>query len=167
VPLPAPSAGTHLWVGVRFTSATAGLVLRDVPSAGASHDLYLENGAFYWFGGNPKANFALRLVGRPGSVGVDDGPAPALALAQPRPNPFRDGVELDFTLARAGEVRLEVHDLQGRRVRRLAAGRREAGAHRSRWNGADDQGRALPAGVYFVTLESGAVSVTRRVVLTP
>jgi hypothetical protein len=45
------NAGTDLWVGVRFSSATAGLILQDVPSVGSSHDVYLENGAFYWFGG--------------------------------------------------------------------------------------------------------------------
>ena len=66
VPLPdAPVVGAHLWAGVRFSSTTAGLILNDTPAVGSSHDLYLENDAFLWFGGSPKANFALRLVDAP------------------------------------------------------------------------------------------------------
>ena len=36
-----------------------------MPSIGSSHDLYVEGGLFYSFGGHPKANFALRLVDIP------------------------------------------------------------------------------------------------------
>jgi hypothetical protein len=66
VPLPdAPVLAKDLWIGVRFSSTTAGLVLHDVPAVGTSHDLYLENGNFYSFGGAPQANFALRVVDAP------------------------------------------------------------------------------------------------------
>lgn len=165
VPLPAaPAAGTHLWVGVRFTSATAGLVLHDTPVAGASHDLYLENGGFYWFGGSPKANFGIRLTGTPANVGAETPPQLALALA-PRPHPFRAGGTFELAIPRAGPVRLDVLDLQGRVVRRLIDGVREAGRHAERWDAADARGRTLPAGIYFLRLEAGAAAVTRKVVL--
>src|SRR5205085_6217726 len=61
----APALAKDVWVGVRFTSATAGLVLNSVPAVGASHDLYLEDGNFYAFGGTPLANFALRVLDVP------------------------------------------------------------------------------------------------------
>jgi hypothetical protein len=64
----APAVPADLWVGVQFSSTTAGLVIHDVPSVGTSHDLYLENGDFYDFDGSPKANFALRLVDSPTHV---------------------------------------------------------------------------------------------------
>ena len=41
------------------------------------------------------------------------------------------------------DLRRLVHDLAGRRVRRLASGWRELGEHRVTWRGRDDHGRAL------------------------
>ncbi len=60
-----PVAGANLWVGVQFSTTTAGLIIKDVPSVGTSHDLYFENGNIFSFGGTPKANFALRVVDVP------------------------------------------------------------------------------------------------------
>ncbi len=66
VPLPdAPVVGADIWIGVEFSSTTAGLLLNGSPSVGVSHDLYMEDGNFYDFGGSPPANFALRVVDNP------------------------------------------------------------------------------------------------------
>lgn len=157
--------GSSVWVGVQFSSTTAGLVLKDVPSVGSSHDLYLENGGFYWFGGHPKANFGIRLMGTPRTAAVDDGPSAGLALAPPSPNPFRRGTTLSFTLARGGPVQLDVIDLSGRRVRALVDDTRVAGNYAVTWSGTDDLGRMVEAGVYFVRLRSGARAMERKVAL--
>jgi hypothetical protein len=158
----------HLWVGIQFTSATAGLIINDTPSVGSSHDLYLENGGYYWFGGDPKANFGLRIIGAPVSVSVGDAPAvERMSLAPPDPNPFRDETLLGFTLADRGAVRLEVWDVAGRRVRTLVDGVREAGPQSVRWSGGDDAGRTVGAGVYFVRLQSVSGATARRVVFVP
>jgi hypothetical protein len=62
VPIPdGPLVGPNLWVGVRFSSRSAGLVIQERPALGSSHDYYLENGSFFWFAGRPIANFALRI----------------------------------------------------------------------------------------------------------
>ena len=158
--------GSSIWVGVKFTSTTAGVILHDVPTVGSSHDLYLENGGFYWFGGNPKANFGIRLAGTPTALAVEGATAPVHAtLAAPRPNPFRLGTTLDFALDRRASVRLEVLDLSGRRVRLLVDELREPGRYTERWSGRDDDGHALGAGVYFVRLAAGQMSSIQRVVL--
>jgi hypothetical protein len=165
---PGLASASHVWVGVQFSSTTAGLVINSVPSTGSSHDLYLENGGFYWFNGNPKANFGVRLTGTPGSVSVDAGPGgEQTSLAPPHPNPFRDGTILRYTVAQRGLVRLELWDVTGRRVRTLVDGEREAGSHTARWSGRDDAGHAVGAGVYFVRLRMGSGVITRRVVLAP
>jgi hypothetical protein len=64
--------GPDLWIGVQFTRRSTGLVINDTPSVGSSHDYYLENGTFFYFGGDPNANFSLRV-----EVG---GPAQTLSL---------------------------------------------------------------------------------------
>ena len=79
-------------------------------------------------------------------------PGPAvLALARPTPNPAHGLALLRFSLPAAGEARLEVLDLSGRRVWSRSASL-AAGAHEERWDGRDDAGRTLGAGLYMVRL---------------
>ncbi len=79
------------------------------------------------------------------------GPASALRLLGNYPNPFNPWTRIDFVTASAARVSLAIHDLQGRRVRRLlAAEARPAGPQSVIWDGGDERGRPLPSGVYFV-----------------
>jgi hypothetical protein len=102
-------------------------------------------------------------------VGVDDGPQIAMSrpvlLMPPRPNPTRAASELEFALARAGEVTLTVYDVGGRRVAVPAAGTFPAGIHRATWDGRTLDGARAAAGVYFVELRSGADRARRTVLI--
>lgn len=104
----------------------------------------------------------------PGATGVEiaGGPASAsggLQLAAGRPNPFRERTALSFSLDRPADVRLAIYDAAGRRVRTLADGPRPAGPGSADWDGRDDTGRRVAAGVYFARLEaSGAEPVSRK-----
>jgi hypothetical protein len=90
--------------------------------------------------------------------------SPTLRLMA-RPNPFNPATTLAFELGRAQPVELAVHDLRGRRVRRLLADTLPAGPHAVTWNGRDDRGRSLASGVYLLRLETPAEVATRRVCL--
>ncbi|MBK6900948.1 MAG: hypothetical protein IPH09_17395 [bacterium] len=52
-------------------------------------------------------------------------------------------------------MRLTIHDLAGREVRRLVDVRLPAGRHTSPWDGRDKAGQALPAGTYLARLQAG------------
>lgn len=98
-------------------------------------------------------------------VGVDDGPAPGrMEFAGVYPNPFRGTTMLEYTLPVRSDVALKVYDLQGRLVRTLYEGARDAGRHRTAWNGADDQGVAVGPGVYFAQLTNGGQIAMRRLI---
>jgi hypothetical protein len=86
-----------------------------------------------------------------GVLGVSEGLAVEF-LAPPTPNPTNGPATLRFGLARGGDVRLDLFDLAGRRVRTLADGRLAAGPHVTTWDGRDEQLNRVPAGVYFVRL---------------
>lgn len=86
-------------------------------------------------------------------------------LASFSPNPVRQSGEVEFGLARAGRARLIVYDPGGRRVCHLVDGTLDAGVWRSRWNGRDDDGRRLPAGVYLLHLSAPGIDRTQKVVL--
>lgn len=80
-------------------------------------------------------------------------PAPAAgARLSAQPNPFNPQVTLRFGLAAAGECRLEILSVTGRRLRLLAAGRLEAGEQALVWDGRDEAGRVLPSGIYLARL---------------
>ena len=85
-----------------------------------------------------------------------------LALEAVRPNPSNGPATLGFTLPHAGRARLELLDVGGRRVRTLIAGTLAAGPQSATWDGRDDSGQQLPAGLYWARLEAdGAVAVRR------
>ncbi|MBM4118128.1 hypothetical protein FJ251_10390 [bacterium] len=80
--------------------------------------------------------------------------APLLASAgEAWPNPSRGETTLRFALgASARELRLEIFDAGGRRVRCLERSALPAGELSLVWDGRDETGRALPAGLYFTRL---------------
>jgi len=90
-------------------------------------------------------------------------PARTLMLS-PAPNPAVGEAHLTFALARADEAELCLYSVDGRRVRTLARGRLEAGAHRLTWRGEDDAGRSVAPGVYWARLKTSGLTFTRRVV---
>jgi cytochrome c peroxidase len=101
------------------------------------------------------------------------GPADAAALAAPEespalrawPNPSAAGTSLSFALVRESPVEVRVYDAGGRLVRRLAAGVLAAGDHVIAWDGRDEDGRAVAAGVYFARVSGAEGEATRRVSL--
>ncbi len=97
---------------------------------------------------------------------ADAGDAPlVLRLHGNHPNPFNPATTIAFTLPSAGPARLEVLDLQGRRVRTLTTGELTAGPHEVAWDGRDDGGRAVPSGGYLLRLTGGGQVATAKATL--
>ncbi|MBM4118420.1 hypothetical protein FJ251_11925 [bacterium] len=94
-------------------------------------------------------------------------PAPAAAELSLRcqPGPERGACRIEFSLARAQRVQLELLDLRGRRLARLLAEPREAGTASLRWNGRDGQGRRLASGLYLLRLRGEQATVTAKALL--
>lgn len=105
------------------------------------------------------------FLGQPNSVGTPPLAAGAPALEAPWPNPARANRTLAFNLARAGELRLSVHDMAGRRLATLLAEARGAGRHLCNWDGRNDAGEALPSGLYLLRLETDDAVATQKLLL--
>ncbi len=68
--------------------------------------------------------------------------------------------------ANSATVSLNIYDVAGKLVRTLiAADSRGAGSHEVQWQGRDEAGQVVAAGIYFYRLEAGAYSDTRRMTL--
>jgi hypothetical protein len=89
--------------------------------------------------------------------------APTMSVS---PNPFRGSTSISFDAPGASiDARLDVLDVTGRRVATLAYALRDGASGRAAWDGRDEGGAPLPAGVYFLRLETGAARATQKVVL--
>jgi hypothetical protein len=87
------------------------------------------------------------------------------ALAQNQPNPFARTTTIRFELPSAVPVKLEVFDLQGRRVRVLTDRTLEPGYHSVEWDRRDGSGSMAPAGVYLYRLTAGTFVEQKKMVL--
>ena len=75
-------------------------------------------------------------------------------LGDSYPNPFNPSVVIPLDLAKdAAGVSLTVYDVLGRRVRQVWDGPLGAGTHRFVWDGRDEAGKAVAAGVYIYKVE--------------
>ncbi len=141
----------------------------------------MRNGAVYVIQGNRNPfvdhpEYLTMIYDSTSVVGVGDGAIAAgwtLRLRANVPNPFQSRTTITFDLARRAPVSLDIYDVTGRRVRTLldgGAAELDAGAHTAEWNGLDDEGRSVAAGLYFARLSArgggGAMAETRRMVVT-
>jgi flagellar hook assembly protein FlgD len=76
-------------------------------------------------------------------------------LAQNFPNPFNPSTSISIKLPRESQVRLEIFNLLGQRIRTLADGRYAQGIYTFVWNGVDQSGQFASSGVYFYRLMDG------------
>lgn len=81
--------------------------------------------------------------------------APELGLRWLGQDPGGRGGEFEYNLRQGGSVRLQVFDVQGRRIADLLRGYRPAGTHRAMWSGRGESGARIASGVYFARLEDG------------
>lgn len=89
------------------------------------------------------------------------------ALGRTKPNPFHLRTTIEYRLGVAGDARIEITDVGGRRVRVFDARPSGPGQYGFDWDGSDDDGRSLPAGTYFyrMLVNGRAVAATEKAIL--
>jgi hypothetical protein len=87
-------------------------------------------------------------------------------LLQNYPNPFNPETSIRYNLPAASNVKIEIYDLLGRRVRTLVnVNNQVAGYHQALWNGRDDGGVPVASGVYIYRITTNAQSLARKMIL--
>ncbi len=95
-----------------------------------------------------------------------DAAAPtAFSLGQNYPNPFNPATRFEYALPQDGRVIVEVRNILGQSVRTLYTGYRAAGVYTAFWEGTDDDGRPVAAGVYFYRVSADSGSKTGKMIL--
>jgi hypothetical protein len=131
---------------------------------------YYLDGAYHVLAAPVTDSFAIKYTTYPpGYVGIEEGgfaDVPLQTMLQGVfPNPVHDRLRVSYQLAQAGLVKLTVYDITGRQVRALAEAYADPGYYQAIWDARDDQGRSVPAGVYFVRLETDKYCRSEKAVL--
>ncbi|MFZ1729006.1 MAG: FG-GAP-like repeat-containing protein [Bacteroidota bacterium] len=119
---------------------------------------------------NPEINKLHYMIeADPVSVGSDPTAPTALQLDQNYPNPYSRSTHgltsISYTVASAGDARIQMFDSRGALVRTVYNGRQEAGTHVANWNGLDDAGRPVASGSYSYVLTMNGRNISRNMVV--
>ncbi|OQC06167.1 MAG: flagellar basal body rod modification protein [Candidatus Cloacimonetes bacterium ADurb.Bin089] len=81
------------------------------------------------------------------------------------PNPFNPKTTIAFTLAKGGKVDINIYNLKGQKVKTLFSDILLPGKHCLVWDGKDDKGSSLASGIYFVKMQTGKTTDTRKITM--
>lgn len=125
---------------------------------------YAMGGFIKWTGSGYRNALVIRLGDDSGSGAEHITPPSGLTLTA-SPNPFTGSVRILFTLDRKTKAEISIYDVTGRLVRSISSGTLYPTQHSFEWDGRDQSGVAVPAGVYFCRLRAGDRGATGKMVL--
>ncbi len=90
-------------------------------------------------------------------------------LLQNYPNPFNLGTSLRFgipaTNTGVSHIILDIYNINGQRVRRLLDIEKSPGYYSVQWDGRDENDQIVSTGIYFYTLKSETVKLSKKLLL--
>ena len=97
---------------------------------------------------------------------VDDGHniPDKFSLFQNTPNPFNPSTFISFQLPRTEHVRLLIYNTTGQVIRVLVDELTLPGQYTVQWDGRDEIGRVMPAGIYIYRIETESFTSTRKLI---
>lgn len=115
-----------------------------------------------------KEEMHVNLPPLPPLVSIDGKQQPPVStfrLAQNYPNPFNPQTTIEFTVPRMEQVKLNVYNILGQRVRELTNRTYRPGTYRIVWDGFSESGTAVASGIYILEMRAGAFRQTRKMLL--
>ncbi len=88
------------------------------------------------------------------------------SLGQNYPNPFNATTIIEFALPQAGEVKLELYNILGQKIRTLVDQELSPGYKQVIWDGTDQKGKQVASGIYFYRVRAeGKFTEAKRMLL--
>jgi len=81
------------------------------------------------------------------------------------PNPFNAGTNIQFDLPRKSEVRMDIYNILGQRIKTLVNRQYSAGLHTISWDATTDDNWEAPSGIYFYRLSGSDFSIVKKMIL--
>ena len=152
-----------VWVRKKF--GTNGVDRKPDVSCG----VWDESGNNVWVVWESNAGGRWHLVGTKIKIiwwGVEDvNEIESFRLHQNYPNPFNPATTISFYLTKPTNVRLEIFNILGVRIKTYPEEDRNTGENKIVWDGKDDNGNSLPSGVYYYRLTIDKFTQTRKMIL--
>ena len=93
-----------------------------------------------------------------------DTPAPFKSLGN-YPNPFNPETKIAFNMNFTAEVKIDVFNIKGQKIKSLVNELMEKGNHTVLWNGTNDQNNPVSSGLYFYKISTKDHSSTHKMLL--
>jgi hypothetical protein len=119
---------------------------------------------------NTKGQLMARILswlttGVEGKPAATDNMPVTYSLASNFPNPVHGQTTVRYALPRAGRVSITVYNVMGQKVKTLVDGTMSAGHHSVNWNGRNEGGQAVAAGVYMYKMQAEGFTSARKLVV--
>jgi len=155
------SLNHFIWLGLLL--ATGFLVCSDVSVAQEPTSPFGQSNPFVL--NTNRIGFGTTAILMISSAPDNSGVPAATLLGSLIPNPFNPRITISFNVGRSGPVELNIYDLVGRRIINLVSKRFEVGQYSQQWDGRDNSGSRLPAGVYLVRIKSETTTDSKKITL--
>jgi hypothetical protein len=146
----------------QFTAKNSNPYTFEISITGPDNFTYSKSGAFRGIleikGGKPPPESQTALLPRKNQ------------LEQNYPNPFNPDTWIPYQLAQPADVTLRIFDVKGQLVRSIHLGYKQAGFYIGKnkaayWDGRNDQGEQVAAGIYLYSLRAGNFQATRKMII--
>ena len=87
-------------------------------------------------------------------------------LRQNYPNPFNPTTIIEYTVPKAGKVRIDIFNALGQKVKTVVDAHHAQGTYRAVWDGTSDSGQRLTSGIYFYRLQAQGALITKKMIFT-
>jgi hypothetical protein len=108
-----------------------------------------------------------------GVIGIDQGDDEIITAKIPKtyeiyqnyPNPFNPVTNIRYGLPRLSQVKIEIFNILGQKVRTLVNEQKEAGYYTAIWSGRNDYDAKVGSGIYIYRIQAGDFVRVKRMVL--
>ena len=88
-----------------------------------------------------------------------------ISLHQNYPNPFNPVTTIHYDLSYSALVSIDIYDMNGELVAELLKDYQNAGHHFIHWNGTNNHGQLVSAGIYLFSINAAGLFETRKMTL--
>ncbi|HEX9654415.1 MAG TPA: T9SS type A sorting domain-containing protein, partial [bacterium] len=81
------------------------------------------------------------------------------------PNPFNPETTIKYQVRDRGQVRLNIFNLRGQKIRTLVDDLRTPGLYESRWDAKDVYGQAVASGIYVIQIQAGGMIEAKKITM--
>ena len=85
-------------------------------------------------------------------------------LYQNWPNPFNPSTTIKYSLPEKSEVKLEIFNIIGQRIKTLVSGNQGPGSYQIQWDGKNEFGQTAASGIYIYRLQADKEVAIRKMV---